>query len=905
MEEVYEEYKGKIPQKILDDIKKEVSKIKVTKKQLELILQKTKETYENSKIHPGESIGIITAESFGEPGTQMSLVTEEWLLFKIKDKIRKIKAGKFVDLLMELKGSLRLNEHSEILPLNDLEIYVPSLNQEEKIEWKRVIECSRHKHQNNIIKIKTNSGREISCTDNHSFVTRANNSVVPIKGSDLKIGDRIPVINNFNIEKHQEILDLAEFIEHDNFFENEEGFLETKHHAKPIPREIKLDKNAGWFVGAYLSEGSSHGTNVTITNCDDNFINNAKKFSLFVNLGYTDRYKDGEYGPGRDLIMNSTLLGNFFINSCSQGADFKKVPIFAYSASDEFVSGLLKGYFDGDGNFHVDRDLIRVSSNSKELVDGIALLLSRFKIFSYKSKDKKGQHWLLIPYKYAPQYLAHIGSDIEYKRKDLEILAERAKKFWNEKSQDYTDMISGFGNILVDVSKKLGLMTRYVNSATKRQKIGRTALFRHAKHFEQIAKEKNIDISTELTIMNRMFNSDIIWDEITNIEKVDYDHEYVYDLSVPGLETFTTFDGIITHNTLNVFHFAGVAEVSVSLGLPRIIELFDARKTIKTPRMEIYLKAPYNKDPDKVKKIAARIKQARLKEVATDIAIDLSKFEIDIFLNRKKLRDLGINDDQLIKVVTESMKNLSVRLNEDKLIIKPKTEEKELQSLYKLKEKLKNVHISGVENVQQVLPVKENNEFVIITAGTNLKEVLEIKEVDATKTMTNDIFEINKVLGIEATRQAIINETMKIYEDQGLDVDVRHMMFMADVITNSGKIKGITRSGITGEKESVLARASFETPIKHIVNASLVGEEDRLNSVIENVMLNQPVPLGTGLPDLVLKVSGINIEPKEEKAEKPKKEKEEKTEKKSKEEKEKKPKKEAKEKEEKIVEETE
>mgnify|MGYP001608552242 FL=1 len=88
----------------------------------------------------------------------------------------------------------------------------------------------------------------------------------------------------------------------------------------------------------------------------------------------------------------------------------------------------------------------------------------------------------------------------------------------------------------------------------------------------------------------------------------------------------------------------------------------------------------------------------------------------------------------------------------------------------------------------------------------------------------------------------------------------------------------ITRSGITGDKESVLARASFETPIKHIVNASLVGEEDKLNSVIENVMLNQPVPLGTGLPDLVLKISGIDLEnQKREKAEKPKKEKKKET----------------------------
>ena len=109
-------------------------------------------------------------------------------------------------------------------------------------------------------------------------------------------------------------------------------------------------------------------------------------------------------------------------------------------------------------------------------------------------------------------------------------------------------------------------------------------------------------------------------------------------------------------------------------------------------------------------------------------------------------------------------------------------------------------------------------------------------------------------LGIEAARQAIINEVYKVIENQGLNVDIRHIMLVADTMTFTGKVRGITRYGVVSEKSSVLARASFETPIKHIVAASLVGEKDPLNSVIENVMLNQPVPVGTGLPGLVTKV---------------------------------------------------
>jgi len=79
-------------------------------------------------------------------------------------------------------------------------------------------------------------------------------------------------------------------------------------------------------------------------------------------------------------------------------------------------------------------------------------------------------------------------------------------------------------------------------------------------------------------------------------------------------------------------------------------------------------------------------------------------------------------------------------------------------------------------------------------------------------------------------------------------------MLLADVMTFSGGVKGITRGGITGDKESILAKASFETPIKHIIEASMKGEKDSLNSVIENVMVNQEIPIGTGLPELIARI---------------------------------------------------
>ena len=109
-------------------------------------------------------------------------------------------------------------------------------------------------------------------------------------------------------------------------------------------------------------------------------------------------------------------------------------------------------------------------------------------------------------------------------------------------------------------------------------------------------------------------------------------------------------------------------------------------------------------------------------------------------------------------------------------------------------------------------------------------------------------------MGIEAARRAIVDETMEILDKEGMLVDRRHIALMADIMTRDGTIKGVTRHGITKEKESVLARAAFEVPITHLVEASVRGETDNLTSVVENVMINQPVPIGTGLPELFIKM---------------------------------------------------
>jgi DNA-directed RNA polymerase subunit A' len=332
-----------------------------------------------------------------------------------------------------------------------------------------------------------------------------------------------------------------------------------------------------------------------------------------------------------------------------------------------------------------------------------------------------------------------------------------------------------------------------------------------------------------------------------------------------GIVTAQSFGEPSTQMALNVFHFAGVQEMQISMGLPRLIEIFDARKKPSSPKMDIYLNKEFNNEKD-AKTLAEKIKEVTLKEIASEINLDFSNKNIEIKIDKKAL-----------KQTHTSVKNIIERLAESGYVTKEKGEsiimnvaEQDFKGIYKLKEKLKKTMISGVKGIKQILIVKKDKDYIIYTLGTNLKKMITYKEINKDRLISNDLHEVASIFGVEAARQLIISEIMEVLKTQGLSIDMRHLKLVADAMTNTGDIKGVTRMGIIAQKSSILARATFETPGKQFVNATIKGSEDKLTSVIENIMLNQPVPIGTGLPGLMVKIIGplIKKESEKKKAEK-------------------------------------
>ena len=306
-----------------------------------------------------------------------------------------------------------------------------------------------------------------------------------------------------------------------------------------------------------------------------------------------------------------------------------------------------------------------------------------------------------------------------------------------------------------------------------------------------------------------------------------------------------------TQMTLRTFHYAGVAELSVTQGLPRLIEIVDARNNPATPTMKLHLADEIKGDRNEAREIARNIEMVRVESVASNFSIDLLRQAIDVRLDPELMEDKGLTSEEVADAIQDKIKAKGeVEVGEDAIYVYPANEG--LADLQRLNEKIREIRVKGINDVNHVVIRKEGDEYVLYTEGSNLMDALEVEGINHHKVYTNNLREIFQVLGIEATRNAIIKEAMSVLDEQGMDVDVRHIILVADMMTADGTIRQIGRHGISGSKNSALARAAFEVTVNHLLNAGISGTKDPLRGITENVILGQLIPLGTGAIDLLM-----------------------------------------------------
>jgi len=597
---------------------------------LTILLETISLSYKRSIVAPGEMVGMIAAQSIGEVSTQMSETgnTQHKIICRNKltneISLKSIIVGEFCDDIIMKNPDMTFNtghENSVETLLDNLEneYYIVGVSEDEKTSWNKISHISRHPVNGEMMKVTTRSGRTVETTTSHSHLVRGeNHKVAPIVGANMKEGMRIPVSSHID----------------DSFIKDT---IEINNQT------YKLDHLFGWFVGAYLAEGNLNHNSIAITNISEHYIENTKKFAERFGKECNVRKYQGEYGKGVTTKFNSKDIAELLLTTCDTGSFVKRVPDFAFTAPQEFKAGLFQGYFDGDGNFNCDKNHheIRCCSRSEQLIKDLALILNYFDIFGVLKEntrfDKPLYHLNISP-KYSKIYKEKIGTLLHQEKLDnlIEYIERNDAVFVAEQ----IDKINGLEEIVAHCGKILQLPGQsriYGHYKRKNIKsIGRRTLEKYYQTFK--AHEKAHLIENELCILKQAITSNVVWDEITKIEYYTPDQQnFVYDFTVPGNQTFMTDYGVIVHNTLNTFHFAGVSSKSnVTRGVPRIEEILSLSSEPKNPSLTVYLNREDEADKEKASAIMYMIEHTKLEEIVESVEICFDPDDLNTLINEDK-----------------------------------------------------------------------------------------------------------------------------------------------------------------------------------------------------------------------------------------------------------------------------
>lgn len=223
------------------------------------------------------------------------------------------------------------------------------------------------------------------------------------------------------------------------------------------------------------------------------------------------------------------------------------------------------------------------------------------------------------------------------------------------------------------------------------------------------------------------------------------------------------------------------------------------------------------------------------------------------------------NDDNLVFRIrlTQALKKIKRRPGVRKHALDQADEVHELQTFQA--ELLDRLILRGVKGIGRVIPRKVSDEvserdgsyerqdvWVLDTVGTNLLGLLALDYIDVNRTVTNDIQEVYRVLGIEAARQAIFNELSEVIEFDSTYINYHHLSVLCDRMTCNDKMVSIFRHGINNDDIGPIAKASFEETPEMFLRAARHGELDPMRGVSANVMCGQEGYFGTSAFQVLL-----------------------------------------------------
>ena len=812
-------------------------------------------------------------------------------------------------------------DDTRLLELRGAEVFAPSVSPTGAVSLSRVTAVTKHLPVNadgsrTLLRVRTRQGRVVSATKAKSFLTRRYGLLQPCRGDQLKVGDYLPVnsllpqlphaLHSLDLRSialapaQRPRIDPAEQTGTGNSLcaakdgrssesrlqsaepvaeafvsvtpERDAEFIQSFPNLQ-LPELLPLDKLCGFFFGAFVAAGCSSSTQLRFSTCDAAVRRRLLQFveQLSDRPLVSEQPSNAAAGWRRaSLLLRSDVLAELMRRLC--GGDVGRdscIPSFAFSACDDFVRGFLDGFFSADSRIR-DAQCVVTCSACEEVALGLQLLLTRFGVVS---EVKKAKHWrslpsfqLIIRNANVHRFARCLRLTASSKQAALQQLAATSAA----DHRDVDDKIPGC--FMPRVQALLAAREQDVDLLAELRSglIPRHLLVELLTAYEQSeGSAAGLMLPEwELEQLRSAVSSPVLYDQVLSITEVPPTAQYVYDLTVEGDRTFQLQSGLLMMDT---FHFAGVASMNITLGVPRIKEVINAAKRISTPIITAPLVS--SSDLKAARIVKGRIEKTTLGEVSCFIeevyAADDCYLTVKLDLDAIAALQLQITADSVVQAILAHKKlklKSGVEAKSDSIIrITPAAPEAEeggsgsgssmLFSMTRLKAALPSVVVQGVSNVNRaVINDCGDGSYNLLVEGYNLLGVMSTLGVRGEQCSSNHVDEMMAALGIEAARSTIIREIATTMEGHGMSIDYRHMALLADIMCYRGRVLGITRFGVAQMKESVLMLASFEKTADHLFEAAMRGVDDGIAGVSECIIMGTPIPVGTGLFQLLQRV---------------------------------------------------
>jgi intein/homing endonuclease len=873
--------------------------------------QEIMKQYRKSIIQPGESVGVVCAQSIGEMQTQTTLNSIDWndkILYTKENKAIVEPIGKMIDNLLDsnTKDITHIEENrTEYLSLQN-GFMIPSTDKDGKMNWYKIEAITRHLPVGKLVKVMTNSGRTVTATQSKSFLVWNGSEFEDTLGSDIKVGDILPTTSSLQAPETTKYFDMetifpkSEYVytteilkainyqktfgglnsrggrkfkelngkeytvpykrydtmlgRRKKFFENcKEGFIylhPSNNFVSNIPDQIPLDIDFGFLVGLYLAEGWCTLTFVGISNNDEKIRKRITDFCDRYGITYhlvTSEGKNVRKGISNVLKIHSVLLARLFKMICDTGSANKRVPDFAYTAPKEFIRGLIDGYYSGDGCVKTDGSII-VSSVSEDLILGVSFLLSYFNVFGRLSSRQRMKN--------------NVGSKNIKREYILDVRNAYAQNFANSFMLTEDKKQNRLQNITLNKDYK------YINGKTQEK---------------------------------FPFDRDVYFDEVKSVEYVEGSTEFVYDLTVETTRNFQVWNGL---NLDDTFHAAGASNKTMTSGVPRFRELIDATKKPKNVNNTIYFKQGNSSIQEIRQTVGHSIVGLTLKDISKDITVNLDKEDepwydahkilfgdefanhnhcVTFKLDMKKLFEYRLTLQQIVEYIENEYDDLycvfsppnegqidvftdtsAIVLPEDRLLFVDQDNAEMIYMEECVQAHLEKMYICGIPGITEVFYATNEGEWFVETNGfdsnniskqySSFKKLLGHPNVDYTRTISNNVWEIYEVLDIEATRQFLIEEFTNI---MGSGVNVCHTSLLVDRMTYAGTISSITRYTLKADESGPMCKASFEETMDNFLNAGAQGQVESTKGVSSSIICGKRAGIGTGMITVSVDISKL------------------------------------------------